>query len=348
MAKKTSDDGEVKPVGNKSVENILKKYGNILSTGTGLLDKKEVIFTVSPAVDIGLGGGIPEGSFVSFAGPPGCGKSSTVLQIIANVQRPEYNIGKETRKVFYLDVEHRIKPMNMRGTVGLDPDKIQFVRSTEDHILTAQDFLDIAEALVKDPANRGCLIVIDSSSALCPADEMVHETSAMIRASQPKMMAHWCRKLAAPIKVMDSTIIIIQHLITNTSGYGEKWQVDGGEKIKFQLDVKLVTKNKPEKWEEKSGLVGHVIEWEIVKSANSASGNKIKSYLRYGFGLDSLKEAIVLGTDFGIINKAGSWLSMEVNGELKKVQGEEQMYNLLETDATCKEFLLSQLKALSI
>lgn len=337
MAKsKDAKEGSTK---SASLDSILKKYGDIVSSGTGLLDKKQQIFAVSPTIDFALGGGIPEGSFVTISGPPGCGKSTTVLQIIANAQQPAFHIKGQPRKVFYADVEHRLKPMNMRGVVGLQPDMIDVIRSTKEHILSAQEFLDILEALAKDPENEGCIIILDSASALCPADELCAETSGQIRSTTPKIMAHWCRKMAAIIKVMSCTVVLIQHVITNTSGYGEKYQVDGGEKIKFQADVSMTTRNKPEDWEEDGAKIGQIVEWKILKSAMGGSGQVARSCLKYGYGLDSIKETFILGVDFGVINKGGSWFSFDMDGSEIKVQGEAKMCQIFRDRPEVFEFV---------
>jgi len=344
MAKK--EDKAEKSNSNASLENIMKKYGDILTAGTGLLDKKIQVYPVSPSIDFVLGGGIPEGSFVSISGPPGCGKSTTTLQIIANAQKPEFNINGKPRKIFYADVEHRLKPMNMTGIDGLDPSGIQIIKSTKEHILSAQEFLDIVEAIVKDPENEGCIVVIDSSSALCPADEQVAETSGQIRSVQPKIMAHFCRKMAAPVKVMSATIILIQHVITNTSGYGEKWMVDGGEKVKYQLDVNITTRNKPEKWIEDGVIVGQIVEWLVIKSAMGASGNTASSCLRFGRGLDAIKESFLLAVDLGVIDKGGSWFSFDMNGETIKTQGEPKMCELFAQRPEVFKFVKEKLSEL--
>lgn len=344
MAKAKEDKAEkTDKNGNASVANIVKKYGDIMTSGTGLLDKKIQVFPVSPSIDFVLGGGIPEGSFVSISGPPGCGKSTTTLQIIANAQKPEFYVNGKPRKIFYADVEHRLKPMNMTGIVGLDPAGITVIKSTKESILSSQEFLDIIEAIVKDPENEGCLVVIDSSSALCPADEQTAETSGSLRSTQPKIMAHWCRKMAAPVKVMSATVIMIQHLITNTSGYGEKWQVDGGEKLKFQLDVNITTRNKPEQWLEEGTIVGQIVTWKVIKSAMGASGNECESCLRYGKGLDSIKETFLIAVDLGLIDKAGAWFSFEMNGATVKTQGEAKMCELFAEKPDVYEFIRTKL-----
>lgn len=346
MAKSKKEDGEgkEKSKGNASVANILEKYGDIMVSGTGLLDRILTMFSVSPAIDFGLSGGIPEGSFMGMSGPPGCGKSTTALQIIANCQKPENNfwgekdykdgkrVGPGTpRKIFFVDVEHRLKRMNMLGVVGLDPKRVEVIKSIKGQILSAQDFLDIIEEIVKDEANEGCIIVVDSASALCPADEMVAATSGQLRTTQPKVMSHWCKKMASPMKVMSATIIMIQHVITNTSGYGEKWMVDGGEKMKFAFDINMTTRNMPEKWLEEGSLVGQVIEWKIIKSAMGASGGTVKSCLRYGKGLDITKELFLIAVDIGVIDKGGAWYYIEKGTENEvKAQGEAKMCQYLE------------------
>jgi hypothetical protein len=53
------------------------------------------------------------------------------------------------------------------------------------------------------------------------------------------------RKNAAYISINKITLIIVQHLITNTSGYGAPFLEDGGQKIKYQADVKLRTPVSP-------------------------------------------------------------------------------------------------------
>jgi recombination protein RecA len=309
-----------------SVANIISKYGDIITPATELIDNEPHYIPISPSIDLALGGkGVPEGSLVIMIGPPGCGKSTTALQFLSNAIRPENDFKGKTRHIFYEDVEHRLKKMNLTGVVGLDPDKINHIHSAKGKYLTAEDFLNIGEELVKSPENEGCFLVIDSSSALCPADEMVKGADGQIRSVFPKMMSHWCKKMAGPIRVMSSTVVIIQHLITNTSGYGEKWVSDGGEKLKFHSNVRMITKGKPKEWIENDIQVGQVIEWDITKSSGGQSGLTATSYLRYGYGLDFLKEKLVLASDFGIIVKAGSWYKFGT----EKFQGENKLYDAM-------------------
>ena len=51
---------------------IIKEYGNIISSGLEVLEEKKgyKVISVSPAIDIALGGGIKEGSWLTLTGDP--------------------------------------------------------------------------------------------------------------------------------------------------------------------------------------------------------------------------------------------------------------------------------------
>lgn len=317
-------------------EIVSKQFGDVISSAKDILDNPLQVFSIGPALDIALSGGVPEGSWVSFIGPPGCGKSTTALQLMASYQ-------KAGRKCFYLDVEHRLKIMNLLGVHGLNPDSIEHIHSTKDKILTAEMFLEIACQIILDPENYGGIMIIDSTSALCPSKESVDPISGEIRSIQPKIMANFCRKMAGVVNATRFTVVIIQHLITNTSGYGAKWHVDGGEKVKYQLDVKCVTTGAPEKYgPDDRRPLGQIIEWKVDKSALGQSGTKCNSYLKYGYGLDETKEIANLAVDLAIINKAGAWFKFTFEGTEHKYQGEEKLCAAIKANPKIYDYLSSE------
>lgn len=75
-------------------EDIVKNFGDdIILSGNSLVEKKILTIPVSPALDIVLGGGIPEGSFVIFTGQPKCGKELYINEKVYTINGPT-TIGK--------------------------------------------------------------------------------------------------------------------------------------------------------------------------------------------------------------------------------------------------------------
>jgi protein RecA len=316
-----------------SHKEIIKKYGEgVLIDASFLIEEKKDIIPLSPACDIALGGGIPEGSLVTFSGQSGSGKTTSALALAANGQKKEHG----SRTIVYGDVEHRLKKLNLQGIHGLsiDNDKFKVIRSTQDKILSAEDHLNIMISLIKEI--KGGIFILDSSSALCAMSEMIEDVKANGRASGPKLLAAFCRQIAPIISVNKSVVIIIQHLIADTSGYGSGYVEDGGQKLKYQADVKMRIKYTTA-WKTGSGenetRVGQILHWQITKSSLGPPVDAFDSYLRYGYGLDGVTEIISLGCDIGLITKGGSWFTLDYLKDKPKLQGQEKVYAYLKDNA---------------
>jgi len=64
-------------------EDIIKSFGDdIVLSGNAIVDKNVLTIPVSPSLDLILGGGIPEGSFVIFTGQPKSGKELLLTDLI--------------------------------------------------------------------------------------------------------------------------------------------------------------------------------------------------------------------------------------------------------------------------
>lgn len=284
---------------------LTKKFGEgMITSGKDLLDRKRLVIPVSPALDIALGGGIQEGTWNIISGPPKCGKTTSVLQFMANAQKPEYG-AKDT---WYINVEGRIDKRNMVGVQGLDPDKVHIIGSTLDRIYSAEELLTATADIIRN--EKDIIVVIDSLSALCSDSELSADISGQTRNLGPKNLAAFCRQLATIVPIQNAIVIGIQHLITNTSGYGAGKMEDGGEKIKYQSDTKIRCKY-TEKWVEGDKQIGQKIHWDIIWSALGPPGTEAQSYLRYGIGLDKVTELINIATDFGLISVAGAWYNCD-------------------------------------
>ena len=313
------------------------KQGNTIFSAKDFVDRERNIVSVSPMVDFALKGGIPEGSWVILSGLPKCGKSITALQIAANAQQ-QYG-----KPVYYGNVEHRVDKKELHGVHGLDIEAVEMIQSSPTNIFTGVDFLTRFHQVVWDVPE--CVLIIDSTSALCGEGEFKGEFSAMGRAEGPKLLAKFCRKLTGVVPVQKSIIIVIQHLIANTSGYGEPYFEDGGRKMQHQASTKLRCTSF-QKWEnaKKDDQIGQVINWQVKEAALTKPGTKFQSYLRYGYGLDNIKEYVTLGLDMGIIDQAKAWFT--VPGCEKKINGEDNVRQYYVDNPEALEDLKTQIKSM--
>jgi len=307
-------------------EDVKKTFGdNIILSGNAVIDKDLITIPVSPSLDIVLGGGIPEGSFVILTGQPKCGKTTTSLDFCATAQKKEYAYGsfKDGREVYYLNIEGRLKKRDLEGIVGLDLEKFHIIGSQTGKILHAEEYLQIAERIINEIP--GSVVVIDSYSALCTEAEITSDMNKMQRADGAKLLAKFCRKVANVIPVNKNIVIGITHLMGNP-GYGTvEWKEKSGQAIAYQTDVKLKAKYF-KKWNinENSPQIGQEVEWEVLCSALGPPGGSITSYIRYGHGIDREMELLTLAVDLGLIAKGGAWYTLTSVEEKPKFQGLEK------------------------
>ena len=324
-------------------DDVVKNFGDdIILSGNAIVDKKNVIIPISPSLDIVLNGGIPEGSFVVLTGQPKCGKTTTSLDFAATAQKPEYKGAlKDTREVYYLNIEGRLKKRDLEGIPGLNLDKFHVIGSQQGKILHAEEYLQIGEKIINEIP--GSVVIIDSYSALCTEAEITSEMDKMQRADGAKLLAKFCRKVANVIPVNKNIVIGITHLMGNPTGYGAEFKEKSGQAIAYQTDIKLRAKTfKPWTLSADSTQIGQEIEWQVVCSALGPPGGNITSYIRYGQGVDKYMEAITLASDMGIIHKGGAWYTLTSLPDKPKFQGAEKVRQyLLENEQAYKDLVLN-------
>ena len=311
-------------------DDVLKSFGDeIILSGNALIDKKVLTIPVSPALDIILNGGIPEGSFVVLTGQPKCGKTTTSLDFAATAQKIDYQGSlKNPREVYYLNIEGRLKKRDLEGIPNLDLERFHIIGSQQGKILHAEEYLQIAERIINEIP--GCILIIDSYSALCTEAEITSDMDKMQRADGAKLLAKFCRKVANVIPVNKNIVIGITHLMGNPTGYGAEFKEKSGQAIAYQTDIKLRAKTfKPWNIGTDNTQIGQEIEWQVVCSALGPPGGITTSYIRYGEGIDRYTELINLASDVGIINKGGAWYTITCLEDKPKFQGTEKVRNFL-------------------
>lgn len=346
-----------------TVSEIIKQFGDkAVLPASAVVEEDKHIIGWSPALDIILGGGVPEGSWVTLTGEPKCGKTTTCLHFAAKAQKEENG----SRNIYYLNIEGRLKPRDLRGIDGLDLENIHVVGSYFDEgegkgrILSAEEYLDAGEQIIKN--DPGCVLIIDSVSQLITEKEINSGVSELHRAPGAKLLSNFCKRMANVIPVNRSIVLAITHQIANVSGYGKSKVESGGRKIAYAVDIKLEAK-RVEKWtvgKDEDSPIGQIVTWETQSTAIIAPGRKITSYLRYGNGIDEVTEIIGLAVDTGFITKKGSWMTcsfMENHLDILgvdswdeeaekscKAQGQEKVRTLLMQNPLWFEALNSDIK----
>ncbi len=323
MAKKKKEEGEsgggiADPgaIGKFDIKNFEQCFRTVEEKFK--IPKK--VIPITPSLDDALGGGIPESSFVIFTGPPKVGKSTAILHFSANCQLPEYG----NKKIYYCNVEGRIKQRDIDGIPALDqsPDKFRMIESVEDKILYAHDHLDIALHLLKNEKN--CVVIIDSVSQLCSQGRVAESVGSRYRDDAPLMLASFTKQAANLLPIYNNIVIIVTHIIANQGNGMSPTMEASGKKVQYQGDVKIKGEYQ-QPYLVGEDQVGQEVHWKVEFSAIGPPMQKCTSLLRYGLGLDKEYDLITMCTEIGLIQKGGAWYTI---GE-QKVQGMEKSCSYL-------------------
>lgn len=325
-----NDDNE------KIIAELTKEFGKAIIPARNILNNKLVTIPFSPKIDLATGGGILEGTTTILSGQPKSGKTLSALHLCANCQKPEYGgeFCPDGRTVFIFNIEGRLRERDLVGIPNFDIEKSYMVQSEPGKILSAEDFLNIAEQTI----NRipGSVILLDSASALCTNKERTSDMTEQQRADGAKLMYKFFRKVGGAIGINKNIVIAIQHMIANPGMGRSMWSEKGGQAVKYQVDTHLrILYHKP--WIiGEDNQIGQIVNWQCITSPLGPPGKKFESYIRYSKGIDEIKEYISMGIDLGLITKAkgGGWLTLDYIDEKEpiKIQGEDNLRDFMENN----------------
>jgi recombination protein RecA len=306
MAKKKNTTVEVEGDESKAPE---KDLSELFVSAHALINRKFVIIPVSPIIDVMLGGGIPEGSFVIPTGPPKVGKTTFCLQFAANAQKKQYGgeFCPEGREVYIYNIEGRLKRRDLLGIHGLDINRVSVIESKPGQILSAEEYIETGERLINE--KPGAVHIFDSFSQLCTKSRRTASYSDRFRDDTPLLLASFCKRICNVIPVNRCIVMGITHEIANQGGMpGQSpWVEASGRKVQFAVDVKMkATHATPWKVGKDETQIGQEVHWKCTSSAIGGPG-QCTSRLRYGYGLDKEAELIDIAPDLALLTKKGSW-----------------------------------------
>ena len=323
-------DGEAKEKAlDLAVEQIQRDHGEgaIMRLSDDPHQEVEAIPTGSLALDDALGvGGVPRGRIIEVFGPESSGKTTLATHIAAEAQK----LGGTAA---FVDAEHAFDP-NYAEQLGVDTDELLISQPD-----TGEQALNITDTLVRSGALD--VIVIDSVSALVPQGELEGDMGDTHVGLQARLMSQALRKLAGTINRTKTSLIFINQIRMKIGVmFGNPETTSGGRALKFyssvRMDIRRIGAVK-----DGQEVVGNRTRVKVKKNKVAPPFKEAEFDLIYGEGISSLGEMIDLGTEYGILQKRGSWYSYE---DETIAQGRENTKEWLEDNPEQREAIKSAIR----
>lgn len=297
-----------------TLKKISKKYGeSVVKVGVDDLAVDGILSLGTPSFDFCVYGGIPEGRIVEFSGAEGSGKTTTAFIVAASYQREEIKRNPDNpRAIVLLDNEGTADPVWAKKLgYNMDEDAPVPTIIIRPEAQSAEEIFDMAIDLLK--TGEVGLLIFDSIATLVPmqiADESMEKKNMGGIASTLTRFANTAVGLLRKYK---ATLIGINQVRENMSGYGDPLLTPGGRAWKHQCSMRLMFKRG-----DFFDAEGNIL---AKKDAQSPSGHKIEVYvlktktckwdrklgymtLDYVRGIDTLQDTLDVATHFGYIDNS--------------------------------------------
>ncbi|MBQ7502739.1 recombinase RecA [bacterium] len=299
-----------------AVSQIEKAFGkgSIMKLGeAGARFEVPVIPTGAMSLDLALGiGGIPRGRVCEVYGPESSGKTTLALQVIAEAQ-------KMGGVAAFIDVEHALDPVYAQN-LGVKIAEL-YVSQPD----TGEQGLEIVEMLVR--SNAVDVVVVDSIAAMVPKAEIEGEMGDSHVGLQARLMSQALRKLTGVISKSRTAVIFINQIREKIGVmFGNPETTPGGRAMKFYASVRMEVR-KQDNIKSGSDNVGHRVKVKIVKNKLAPPFKTAEFDILFGRGISREGSLIDVGTEKGIISKAGAYYSY---GDLRLGQGRDNARTFLE------------------
>ena len=271
--------------------------GTVMRMGDKKQEKIPAIPTGSLGLDLALGiGGLPRGRVVEIYGPESSGKTTLTLEVIAQCQK----LGGTAA---FIDAEHALDPIYAEK-LGVNVGELLISQPD-----TGEQALEVADIMVHSGGID--MLVIDSVAALVPKAEIEGEMGDTHIGLQARLMSQALRKITANVNRSNTLVIFINQIRYKIGVmFGSPETTSGGNALKFyasvRLDIRRIGTVK-----EGEEVVGNETRVKVVKNKVSPPFKQAEFQIIYNRGINRLGELLDRGSDLGILEKSGSWYSLE-------------------------------------
>ena len=308
------------------LKSIAKQYGNnVVRVGVESLQVDGVLSLGSPAFDFCVYGGIPCGRIVELSGKEGSGKTSTAFLIAASYQREEikqHPVGIEwtdntgivrtgPRAIILLDNEGTADPA-WASKLGYDMSESADVQTIiiRPEAQSAEEIFDMALDMLK--TGEVGLLIFDSIATLVPqqiADESMEKQQM---GGIAKALTRFANTAIGLLRKYKATLVAINQVRANLSGYGDTLQTPGGWSWKHACSMRLMFK-RGDFFDEDGNILtknaqspaGHIIEVYVLKTKVCKWDRKLGyMHLNYSKGVDVIQDTIDVATHLGYIDNS--------------------------------------------
>ncbi|MCE5195426.1 MAG: recombinase RecA [Nitrospiraceae bacterium] len=285
-----------------AISQIEKSFGKgaIMRLGAGeAAEGIQTIPTGSVALDIATGiGGYPRGRVVEIFGPESSGKTTLALNAIAQAQ-------KNGGTAAFIDAEHALDTI-YAAKLGVKVEDLLISQPD-----TGEQALEVTEALVRSGAVD--IVVIDSVAALVPKAEIEGEMGDSLPGLQARLMSQALRKLTAAISKSLTTVVFINQIRMKIGVmFGSPETTTGGNALKFyssmRLDIRRIDNLK-----DNQVSIGGRVRVKVVKNKLAPPFRQAEFDIYFNEGISRTGELVDIGSEKGIIEKAGAWYSYNGN-----------------------------------
>jgi len=321
------------------------------------LPEARVISTGNPALDWGLGGGIPEGVIFELYGGAGAGKTVTMSYVMAQVQ-------KAGKMVIYYHTEESWKPANAWKLAGIDENMVVYIDARR----SGEDGVNIIRSLLLDenrsPIDIVGMIVIDSVSAIAPEAELNsvgnNGMEGMTVGRQAAMMSKILRIACGSGWLQKGCIIGLVNQERAQVGTTPLPNItSGGNSIKFYPKIRIQLKAPRDGYilDEQKNVIGHTVDYYISKNNTGYAPPFRRGSWKviYNKGLDVLGPVLDEAISYGLIQQPSRaryrvrWLEGSEIKTSDPLHGRAQLETFMENNPNALEgtqSLLSRIRTL--